>query len=60
MRNQRAVFGSVLFAVSKAELHDTLYTKALGLQLFPDYGLRHLFVEIFNQQMYITILREKV
>jgi hypothetical protein len=49
----------VLIAAPRAELHDALDTDSQGLKLLPDDALRHLSAEVFHQQTYTTVLRER-
>jgi hypothetical protein len=43
----------------RAELNDALDTDSQGLKLLPDDALSHLSAEVFHQQTYTTILRER-
>ena len=59
MRSQGTVFGSVLVTVPKAELHDSLDTKAQAFQLLQDDTLGHLYAQAFKQQTHTAILRKR-
>jgi hypothetical protein len=49
----------VLIAAPRVELHEALNMDSQGLMLLLDDALRHLSAEVFHQQKYTTVLRER-